>query len=213
MVSVYFAGELFSVKHLVGNAALADAIARLSCSRFVCVLPQTLENRAMSAHEIRDQDIVALLNCDLAIFNFDGPELDSGTVAEFMFARFADIPSLLLRTDFRRAGDQAAEPWNLMLSFYPQTKTLCLNSMEIYKLSIGRDRSPVNAGLSMVDSVAAAIIKELEMLSQFPPIMTCELIEPVSRWISKLAGFQSSETIEKVMAAFTNRKGKLMPPE
>ena len=213
MVSVYFAGELFSVKHLVGNAALADAIARLSCSRFVCVLPQTLENRAMSAHEIRDQDIVALLNCDLAIFNFDGPELDSGTVAEFMLAKFADIPSLLLRTDFRRAGDQAAEPWNLMLSFYPQTKTLCLNSMEIYKLSIGRDRSPVNAGLSMVDSVAAAIIKELEMLNQFPPIMTCELIEPVFRWISKLAGFQSSETIEKVMAAFTNRKGKLMPPE
>jgi nucleoside 2-deoxyribosyltransferase len=213
MVSVYFAGELFSVKHLVGNAALADAIARLSCSRFVCVLPQTLEDRAMSAHEIRDQDIVALLNCDLAIFNFDGPELDSGTVAEFMFARFADIPSLLLRTDFRRAGDQAADPWNLMLSFYPQTKTLCLNSMEIYKLSIGRDRSPVNAGLSMVDSVAAAIIKELEMLSQFPPIMTRELIEPVFRWISKLAGFQSSESIEKVMAAFTNRKGKLMPPE
>jgi len=213
MVSVYFAGELFSVKHLLGNAALADAIARLSCGRFTCVLPQALEDRAMSAHEIRDQDIVALLNCDLAIFNFDGPELDSGTVAEFMFAKFADIPSLLLRTDFRHGGDQGADPWNLMLSFYPQTKTLCLNSMEIYKLSIGRDKSPVNAGKSMVDSVAAAIIKELEMLSQFPSIMTGELIEPVFRWISKLAGFQSSESIEKVMAALTKRKGKLMLPE
>jgi len=213
MVSVYFAGELFSLKHLVGNAALADAIARLSGGRFACVLPQTLENRAMSAREIRDQDIVALLNCELAIFNFDGPELDSGTVAEFMFARFADIPSLLLRTDFRHGGDQEADPWNLMLSFYPQTKTLCLNSMEIYKLSIGRDRSPVNAGKSMVDSVAAAIIKELEMLSQFPSIMTGELIEPVFCWISKLTGFQSSESIEKVMAALTKRKGKLMLSE
>jgi nucleoside 2-deoxyribosyltransferase len=212
MVSVYFAGELFSVKHLLGNAALADAIARLSCGRFTCVLPQALEDRAMSAHEIRDQDIVALLNCDLAIFNFDGPELDSGTVAEFMFAKFADIPSLLLRTDFRHGGDQGADPWNLMLSFYPQTKTLCLNSMEIYKLSIGRDKSPVNAGKSMVDSVAAAIIKELEMLSQFPSIMTGELIEPVFRWISKLAGFQSAESIEKVMTALTKRKGKLMLP-
>ena len=212
MVSVYFAGELFSVKHLLGNAALADAIARLSCGRFTCVLPQALEDRAMSAHEIRDQDIVALLNCDLAIFNFDGPELDSGTVAEFMFAKFPDIPSLLLRTDFRHGGDQGADPWNLMLSFYPQTKTLCLNSMEIYKLSIGRDKSPVNAGKSMVDSVAAAIIKELEMLSQFPSIMTGELIEPVFRWISKLAGFQSSESIEKVMTALTKRKGKLMLP-
>jgi hypothetical protein len=99
------------------------------------------------------------------------------------------------------------------LSFYPQTKTLCLNSMEIYKLSIGRDMSPVNAGKSMVDSVAAAIIKELEILSQFPPIMTGELIEPVFRWISKLAGFQSSESIEKVMATLTNRKGKLMLPD
>jgi nucleoside 2-deoxyribosyltransferase len=213
MIPVYFAGELFSVKHLVGNAALANAIDRLSFGRFVCVLPQTLEDRAMSAHEIRDQDIVALLNCDLAIFNFDGPELDSGTVAEFMFAKFADIPSLLLRTDFRRAGDQGADPWNLMLSFYPQTKTLCLNSMEIYKLSIERDRSPVNAGKSMVDTVAAAIVKELEKLSQFPPIMTGELVEPVFRWISRCAGFQSSESIEKVMAALANRKGKLMLSE
>jgi hypothetical protein len=73
--------------------------------------------------------------------------------------------------------------------------------------------SPVNAGKSMVVSVAAAIIKELEILSQFPPITTGELIEPVFHWISKLAGFQSSQSIEKVMAALTNRKGKLVLPE
>jgi hypothetical protein len=73
--------------------------------------------------------------------------------------------------------------------------------------------SPVNAGKSMVVSVAAAIIKELEILSQFSPIMTGELIEPVFRWIGKLAGFQSSQSIEKVMAALTNRKGKLVLPE
>ena len=47
-----------------------------------------------------------------------------------------------------------------------------LFSMETYKLSIGRDRSSVNAGKSMVD-------------------------KPVFRWISELAGFQSSENIEK----------------
>src|ERR1700730_14862573 len=106
MFLVYFAGELFSSKHLLGNAALADAIARVSDLNFTCVLPQTLEDREMSAHDIRDTDIVNLISCDLALFNFDGPELDSGTVAEFLFAKFADIPSLLLRTDFRRAGDQ-----------------------------------------------------------------------------------------------------------
>src|SRR6202023_480031 len=154
MVSVYFAGELFSLKHLVGNAALADAIAKLSGGRFACVLPQTLEDRAMIAHEIRDQDIVALAGCDLAVFNFDGPELDSGTVAEFMLAKFADIPSLLLRTDFRRGGDQGVDPWNLMMSFYPRTRTLCLNSMEIYKKASCAGVPPAPAGQRLIEEVA-----------------------------------------------------------
>jgi nucleoside 2-deoxyribosyltransferase len=207
MVSVYFAGELFSLKHLVGNAALAEAIARLSNGRFVSVLPQTLEDRAMSAHEIRDQDIVALLGCDLAIFNFDGPELDSGTVAEFMLAKFADIPSLLLRTDFRRGGDQSDDPWNLMMSFYPRTKTLCLNSLEIYKLGFKSGVSPIEAGHSMVEHVAQSVVKELEILSQLPQIMAAETMEPVFSWISQLTGFQSSESIEKVKDALTKKKG------
>jgi len=167
MVSVYFAGELFSLKHLVGNAALADAVARLSDGRFAVVLPQALEDRAMSARQIRDQDIVALLGCDLGIFNFDGPELDSGTVAEFMFAKFADIPSLLLRTDFRRGGDQLGDPWNLMMSFYPRTKTLCLNSLEIYKLSLGRGMSPVKAGQSMVDMSLMPLSKSWKCSANF----------------------------------------------
>ena len=103
------------------------------------------------AQDIRDQDIVTLIGCDLALFNFDGPELDSGTVTEFMFAKFADIPSLLLRTDFRRAGDQGEDPWNLMLSFYPRTRTLCLNSMEIYKKALERGCVPGAAGQVLVE--------------------------------------------------------------
>jgi nucleoside 2-deoxyribosyltransferase len=81
MFSVYFAGELFSAKHLIGNAMLANAIARRSQRRFVSVLPQALEQRQNEPKSIRDQDILAPLDCDLALFNFDGPELDSGTVA------------------------------------------------------------------------------------------------------------------------------------
>src|SRR5580692_2101655 len=159
MSLVYFAGELFSSKHLVGNAALADAIAKVSNLNFTCVLPQTLEDREMSAQDIRDKDIVTLIGCDLALFNFDGPELDSGTVTEFMFAKFADIPSLLLRTDFRRSGDQGDDPWNLMMSFYPRTQTLCLNSIEIYKEASSSGLSPVGAGQSLVNQVAEAVVK------------------------------------------------------
>jgi nucleoside 2-deoxyribosyltransferase len=208
MFLVYFAGELFSSKHLVGNAALADAIAKASDMNFVCTLPQALEDRGLSAHDIRDQDFVTLIGSDLAIFNFDGPELDSGTVAEFLFAKFADIPSLLLRTDFRRGGDQGDDPWNLMISFYPRTKTLCLNSMELYKKSLSLGMSPVQAGQSLVEQVAAEAIKELELLRQSPPTLSNELTEPVFRWISKMPGFNSASSGGKVMAALAAKKAK-----
>ena len=208
MFLVYFAGELFSSKHLVGNAALADAIAKASDMNFVCTLPQALEDRDLGAHDSRDQDFVTLISSDLAIFNFDGQELDSGTVAEFLFAKFADIPSLLLRTDFRRGGDQGDDPWNLMISFYPRTKTLCLNSMELYKKALSLGMSPVQAGQSLVEQVAVEAIKELELLSQSPPTLSNELAEPVFRWISKMPGFNSASSSGKVMAALAEKKAK-----
>jgi hypothetical protein len=40
-------------------------------------------------------------------------------VVEFMLAKFADIPSVLLRTDIRAGGDYRDEPWNLMTSYFP----------------------------------------------------------------------------------------------
>lgn len=212
MSLVYFAGELFSSKHLVGNAALADAIARVSNLNFTCILPQTLEDREMSAHDIRDKDIVTLIGCDLALFNFDGPELDSGTVVEFMFAKFADIPSLLLRTDFRRAGDQGDDPWNLMMSFYPRSRTLFLNSLEIYKRALNNGMPPGHAGQYLIEQVAEAAVKELDLLSQLSPVIPKELAEAVSRWLSKMPGFHSRESSEKVMAAFARKRAiRLLP--
>ena len=77
--SVYFASELFSLKHLLGNAYLAEAIYEKSHGRYRCRLPQDFELRGLHPQTIRDQDIRALLECDVAIFNFDGTELDSGS--------------------------------------------------------------------------------------------------------------------------------------
>ena len=123
--TVYFGGELFSLKHLVGNAWLAEAIYEKSHGRFRCVLPQDFaELRGRSCRAIRDYNLRALVACDLALFNFDGSDLDSGTVVEFMCAKFGDIPSILLRTDIRNAGDHRDEPWTLMASFFPRTTTV-----------------------------------------------------------------------------------------
>jgi nucleoside 2-deoxyribosyltransferase len=116
--TVYFGSELFNLKHLIGNAYLAEAIYEKSHGKYLCMLPQDFEPRGKTPRAIRDQDIRALLNCDLALFNYDGTELDSGTVIEFMIAKFADIPAVILRSDIRRSGD-GPNPWNLMSSFFP----------------------------------------------------------------------------------------------
>src|SRR5260370_21365782 len=130
-LSVYFAGELFNAKHLSGNVGLAAAIQHKSGGRLNCVLPQTLESREEGAHFIRDEDLEHLISSDIALFNFDGSEIDSGTVVEFIVAKFADIPALLLRTAFRRGGDQGQAPWNLLRSFYPSTQPCCLATITL----------------------------------------------------------------------------------
>ena len=90
--TIYFAGPLFDHKILQGNALLASHIENVSQGRYRCVLPQNLEQRGVSSLEIRDQNLRALMQCDLALFNFDGSDLDSGTVAEYMYAKTLDIP-------------------------------------------------------------------------------------------------------------------------
>src|SRR5690606_18601323 len=113
-----------------------------SHGRYRCRLPQDFELRGLHPQTIRDQDIRALIECDLALFNFDGTELDSGTVVEFMFAKFADIPSVILRSDLRGGGDQGrGDPWNLMVSFYPRTVTVLTPSLIDYRAHQKRRRS------------------------------------------------------------------------
>ncbi len=204
-LSVYFAGELFNAKHLAGNAGLAGAIQRRSNGQFVCVLPQTMESREEGAHFIRDEDLEHLICSDLAIFNFDGSEIDSGTVVEFMVAKFADIPALLLRTDFRRGGDQGQDPWNLMLSFYPRTKTCCLDSMALYKTALAQGLDPSAAADWMLNQIAAEAVKELEQLAQSKPILPSQLTNSVHDWLIQFPGFRSPESITRIRHALARK--------
>ncbi len=98
---VYFAGSLFNHKDIIGNALLASHINQHSEGRYQCILPQDLEQTTGKSVDIRNQNLKQVIECDLAIFNFDGTELDSGTVVEFMLAKFLDIPSVIIRSDFR----------------------------------------------------------------------------------------------------------------
>jgi nucleoside 2-deoxyribosyltransferase len=189
--TIYLAGELFSAKHLAGNAALAGHIASLSGGRFHCILPQDLP-QAASPRAIRDQDLRALLACDAALFHYDGLELDSGTVVEYLFAKFADIPAVLVRTDFRHAGDQIeGDPWNLMTSFYPRTSTVWLNSMDLYQRQLLKGATASAAADALIRTVATRICAALDQVLAMPPILPRELGPAVYNWLAILPGFDT----------------------
>ena len=203
--TIYFGGELFSGKHLLGNAVLAEDIHHRSNGKYVPILPQNLEQREAKAHSIRDQDILTLLDCDLGLFNYDGPELDSGTVVEFLFAKFADIPSVVIRTDFRSAGDHESggDPWNLMTSFFPRTRIVLQDCMSIYQKAVRSTAHADNqegldskcystAGQSMVDQAADDIIRAYDDVLASPPVMPAELGESIYRWLGLMPGFRAT---------------------
>ena len=190
--TIYFAGQLFDHKHLAGNALLASHIDNDSQGRYNCVLPQDLEQRGIGPMGIRDQDLRAVMQCDLALFNFDGSEIPPGAVVEYMYAKMLDIPSVILRTDFRGGGDQDAEgdPWNLMASFYPRTRILHLDGMQWYQeaLAQGGDATEVSARYQR--RIAAEVIELLDEVRGDEAIMEGgrKGAESTYRWALRLAG-------------------------
>ncbi len=190
--TIYFAGALFNHKDLLGNALLADAIDTRSAGAYHCVLPQNLEQTTHRACDIRDQDLKAVAECDLAILHFDGAELDSGTVVEFMMAKFLDIPSVLVRTDFRSAGDQDkdGDPWNLMCSFYPRTVTLATNGLADWQGATGETDSVADAVARTVGGMADSILGALDEVRTRPPVLKGDLehLKTVYRWGLEYAG-------------------------
>lgn len=194
--TIYFAGGLFDHKDLIGNALLASYISNVSDGRYRCVLPQDLEQTTGRAVQIRDQDLATLLTCDLAIFNFDGTELDSGTVVEFMYAKMLDIPCVVLRSDFRRSGDQdgkssdEGDDWNLMASFYPRTRKVQFDAMTWYQ-----EETAMGGGLEAITTrlytrIASMIVEALDQVKAEPPVLTgpFSVIAGVYNWALRFPG-------------------------
>ena len=196
--TIYFAGELFDHKHLIGNALLAERIERLSDGRYRCVLPQDLEQTDSRAVDIRNQDLIGVATCDLALFNFDGSDLDSGTVVEFVYAKLLDIPAVILRTDFRGGGDQTdGDAWNLMASFYPRTHNVALNAMAWYQQARRESETAADACARYCDRIARAVIDALDAVRAEPPLLNAapDDIEHLYRWALRFPGNGLAERI------------------
>lgn len=120
--SLYFAGGMFTHKELIGNALLATALENASKKRYKCIAPQNLVQNAEDSSAIKNNDLQGIVETDGCLINFDGNELDSGTVVELIAAKFLDKPVVLYRTDFRSHGITQNDGWNLMCQNYPRTE-------------------------------------------------------------------------------------------
>lgn len=213
--TIYFAGALFDHKELIGNAILASYINKLSKEKYRCILPQDLEQSTNRAVDIRNQDLNCVLACDLAIFNFDGTELDSGTVVEFLYAKTLDIPALIIRSDFRGSGDQNREgdQWNLMASFYPRTRKLEFNAMEWYQKEIkasSEDHNIFDTADRLYKKIANSVITELDIVIKDPPLLSTDQEQAFNlyRWASVFPGNGLPEIVPNIDDIIISKKNK-----
>ena len=198
-LKIYFAGDLFDSKDLGGNLLLADCIERCSGGKYQVMLPQDGECEVANrtSQSIRDADFFLLFNCDAVVANFDGSDLDSGTVVEFCFAKMVDMPAVLLRTDFRDSGDNTlpdGEPWNLMCSHYPRTGIQHINAMTLYHDC----RNAECPETEYCRRIAARVVAALDKVVSAPAWLTKDkVLEQYSQAVKSIGG----------------TLGKMLPPE
>jgi len=188
--SIYFAGDLFNHKDLIGNLLLSESIEKNSAGRFVCVVPQHLEQSTNRSIDIRNNDLREVVKADLILLNFDGTELDSGTVVEYLFAKALDIPAVILRSDFRSAGDQErGDPWNLMCSGYPRTRTIKLNSMSWYQEAWGKGGGTSAILERFYDKLSKLINSEFDLvLKEASVVDNKQTLQNVYHWALRFPG-------------------------
>ena len=199
---IYFAGGLFDHKELAGNMLLAKKIEQLSAGRYQVLLPQDFESAQTDATSVRNNDYKLLMACDLIVANFDGVELDSGTVAEFCCAKMLDLPAVLFRTDFRNGVERpgAVVPWNLMISAYPRTVNLIINGMDEL---VRHDRDLEKYHAAIAERIIAAADEAVAAKSLLPPE---DLLKHYQRTLQLLGGGMSSLFTDEELQALVAEK-------
>jgi len=209
--TIYFGGSLFNHKDLTGNALLAEHIEKGSGDKYRCCLPQNVEQHQTTALDIRNKDIAKLIECDLGLFNFDGTELDAGVVAEFMLAKFLDMPTVILRSDFRSCGEKeiGGEDWNFMCSFYPRTRVVKFNSIQAYQEATEESHTLNEAFKIYYTRIARMVIESLESVSAEQPLLKGgqKRLENLYQWALTFPGggidklFSGTSFVDQIVAA------------
>ncbi len=198
-IVIYWAGALFNHKELIGNLMLAKTVESMSDGRYAIRLPQDIQTLpTATAIDIRNADLKELIRCDAVVANFDGAELDSGTVVEFCIAKALDMPTVLLRTDFRNVGDADDIPWNLMCAGWPRTEILWINSLADYHNHTIED---------LHYNLARKIIQSLDKVFAMKPWLSAkDAAAHFRRTIQSIGGGLSELLTDETIAAIVERK-------
>ena len=211
-LSVYFAGDLWTHKDLIGNALLGQYIKKVSQGHYCCLLPQDIEEPVNRTKDIRNSDLKHLMMCDMAIFNFDGSCLDSGTVVEFIYAKMLDLPCVILRTDFRASGEgaQGQDPWNLMATHWPRSKVLKLHGMVEYQKA--RTAGTLSKTIDrLYTGMATQIVESLDAVrNEMPLVSSVSRMSQIYEWAilcpgSGFAELFTKADVQELLAAKTEK--------
>lgn len=163
----YFAGPLFSLQQITGNDKLVEAIERLSEGRYKFIVPQRLKQEQHNdATVIRQQDLSAVSNADGILVNFNGSDLDDGTIVEFVVSKSLNKPAVVLRTDFRIFTDTLNI--NPMLLGFPRTEYLTIDSLGLYQ-SLNKDSD------QLVNNIALQIITAMDKATNTTSLVTPDI--------------------------------------
>ena len=206
---IYWAGALFNHKELLGNRILANSVKNLSNGRYDVRLPQDFQTEpSAKAVDIRNADLAELTHCDMVVANFDGAELDSGTVVEFCIAKALDMPTVLLRTDFRNVGDADGIPWNLMCAGWPRTEILWINSLADYQRHAVTTANDLQSAMgNWYNDLARRIIQSLDKARATTPWLSADIaLEHFHRTIQSVGGGLDAILTDETLAAIVERK-------
>jgi hypothetical protein len=121
-----------------------------------------------------------------------------------MYAKFADIPAVIFRSDLRSAGD-GSDPWSLMASYYPRSVRVLIDGLKTYKtimkskhkkldevIRLAGQHSSADAQ-RMCDQIANACVRALDKASSLKPVMPKYLREEVYAWLSIMPGISGNQ--------------------
>ena len=198
------------------------------------MLPQNLEQRDTTPHAIRDQDIRALLACDLGLFPLRWPRTglgDGGRVHVRQVRRRSVRAGALGFPATAVIRPECGDPWNLIEQLFSRARPKRSYSTR-WRFTQARlwSRRPLpssepappdtlennrsgEAGMAMLARTADAVIQGFDEALKLPAVLPETMRETVYHWLALMPGFRAADGVGpadlRELCAAKQRKGLL----